>query len=264
MALRFERILPREKERREHEEFDRIAAFVDGKIPFEYNYEFPGGEKLEAVTGQDGQGHITIFKEGKNIFDFASLLPRDYKFVTPEYFKKHPKKETMMDYFCCTWATRHEGKVVFLGEMQSPQDVLMLLHEIGHARADRPEEDRIREELEHELHKEIMKNKTEKPDIKVRDRIKSAYEVLINEDMAKILSVAERRAWAEAIKMMKNIQKDTGADFRAIFPDFASVKKYVNWALGSYRRGYEWVIKEGHDPDFYKELQRYFDRWQYE
>ncbi len=264
MALRFERILPWEKERQEKEEFDRVMKFAEGKIPFEYHYEFPGGEKLEAVTGQDGQGHIAIFKEGKNIFDFASLLPKDYKFVTPEYFKKHPEEETLGDYLGCTWGTRHGDKVIDLGEFESPQYVLMLLHEIGHARVDKPEETKIHEQLEADLMGEITSEAIKKPDIKVRDRIKSDYEVLINEDMAKTLSVAERRAWAEAIKMMKNIQKDTGADFRAIFPDFASVKKYVNWALGSYRRGYEWVIKEGHDPDFYKELQRYFDRWQYE
>jgi len=264
MTLRFEQVSSEEEYKKKREQY-RMIDFADGKIPFEYHYIFPSGEKLEATTDQDGCGHIEITKEGKVIFDFANLLPQDYKFITPAYFQKFPEEETFFDYLGNTWAIRHQDKLVLLGEIQSPRDILSLLHEIGHARVDKPEEIHTCEELDKEFYKELNQEKKEEKthSKKPRYRKKSDYEVLINEEIAKTLSTVERRAWAETIRMFRKIQKDTGIDFHNIFPSFSSMKNYVHEKLSSYRRSYEWIITQGYDPDFYKELQRYFDRWQY-
>lgn len=265
--LRFEKSFKGSKQEAEQEiqeakESQRIRDFTEGKIPFEYHYNFPAGGELMATTDQNGIGQVGITKAGK-VFDFVSLLPAGYKFVTPAYFKKHPDEETLFDYFGGTWANRHDGKVVLLGEFQSPKDILIFLHEIGHARGDKPEETAAHEKLEREI-SDISISKAIEEDKAKSERIKTEYEILLDEDLAKVLSKVERRAWANAILMLRQIQKDTGVDMKAIFPDFTSVKNYVNNCLGSYRRSYEWVVKEGYDPDFYKELQQYFDRWQYE
>jgi len=263
---------PKEKEeqrRRDEEEFRRTRDFCEGRIPFEYRYEFPEGGELIATTDQNSIGHIGILNKGK-VFDFASLLPNGYRFVTPDYFKKHPEEETLMDYFGGTWATRNKGQVVLLGEFETPRDLLIFLHEIGHARGDTSEEIKLHEKLDRDLWDETMKKEIDKDkDTYYRsidkgwERIKSEMEVLLTEDLAKTLSSAERRAWANAVRMLRQVQKETGVDMKAIFPNFESVKKYIDRCLGSYRRSYEWIIKGGYDPDFYKELGQLFDKWQY-
>lgn len=248
MELKFEKEYVIEKAERENTPSEE---FLEGKKPFEYDFKFSTGEKFIAVQSNRGGGIITIERNSKEIFDFANILPKNYKFVTPTYFKKHPKEEGLFDYVDTDWRETPKRKLILLGEFKSPQDVLTLLHEIGHAATPGTEEDmRTREQLEDDYY-EALSNKD------------TVSKVLFSEEKAKIISRSERWAWAWALKNMRKIQEKTGADFKSLFPSFSDVRRYINDCLASHRRSFEWIIKDSYDKDFYKELQTYFDRWQY-
>ena len=237
-----------QKEKREMEARDRPSEeFREGRVPFGFRHTFPGGEKFIARQSNKGQGMITLEKDGAAVLDFSALLPEGWKFVTPTYFQKHPEEESLADYFDNDWAASPDRKMVLCGEFKTPQDILGLLHEIGHAVNDTSEENDAWENLEEEK----------------RNTRDSAYTVLLDEEIAKNRSKSEGGAWAWAIRAMRRTQAETGADFRGLFSSPAGVKEYVHYYLANHRRGYERIIREDLDPSFYKELQTLFDRWQY-
>lgn len=249
MELKFEKeYIQKEAEQR----YTPSEEFLDGEKPLEYNFKFSTGEKFIAVQSNRGGGIIVIERSGKKIFDFADILPEGYKFVTPTYFKKHPNERHLLDYTDNDWRESSKRKLIFLGEFKSPQDILILLHEIGHATSSGAEEDaKIRERLEDDYYESLSS----------KDAVSK---VLVSEEKAKIISKSERQAWAWALKSIRKIQKETGVDFKSLFSSFSDIKQYIDSALATHRRSFEWIIKDSYDEDFYKELQTYFDRWQYD
>jgi len=238
-------------EREEYRRHKPSQEFLDAETPFEYNFVLPGGEKLEAFQSKRGGGSIVIKRGNEVVLDFSELLPEGFKFVTPTYFKKHPKDSSLFDYFDNSWGASMTRKMILLGELKKPQDLLTLFHEIGHSHDDSSEDV---EELERigSIEEELATTK----DLE--------YKVLLSEDLAKLKSKKERKAWAGALRILRKIQRESGVDLRSLFPTFDDLKKYMNEALATYRRSHEWIIKQGYDEGFYKELQRLFDRWQYE
>lgn len=222
--------------------------FIDGEIPLEYRYTFPGGEEFRVRQDDSGKGIITLEKDGRIVFDFASLLPEQWRFVTPIYFKKHPDRKWHNMYI--PWTFNLEHKLIMLGDFKTPQDILGLLHEMGHA------ESTTMEDLE-------SRHNCAKQAFSIRKQGK-APPVSLEEEYARITSKIERLAWAWAVRIMKDIQAFAGVNLRSLFPKFANLKKYINDQLATYRRDYEHIITSGEDEDFYKKLQTYFDRWQYE
>ncbi|MEK7087190.1 MAG: hypothetical protein AAB958_00615, partial [Patescibacteria group bacterium] len=233
-----------EKESKPSEEF------LEGEKPFEYNFKFHTGEEFNARQSNRGGGIITIERNGETIFDFKNILPEGYKFVTPTYFKKHPDERYLLDYVDTDWRESPKRKLIFLGEFKSPQDVLLILHEIGHAFTETEEEFKIREQIEEGIHKA-----SEDRDI--------ILETLMSEEGAKMASKAERNAWAWSLRTMRKIQQEIKADLKSLFPKFSDLKRHINDYLATHRRSYEYIIAQGYDEDFYKELQKFFDRWQY-
>lgn len=247
--LRFENIPVPERKRQALEDMP-TSEFVHGEKPFEYDYEFPGGERLEADQDDGGLGHIRILRGQAVLFDAADLLPEGFKLVTPKYFQQHPDEERLEDYVASSWVTSSERKLILLGEFRTPRDFLGLLHEIGHARLDSDDD------VEALIAIGLQLAEAEKG--KDKDS-----EVILSEDQAKIVSRMERRAWAWSLGAFRKIQHETKIDFGPIFPSFSDFKGYVDSNLATYRRASEWIIQEGYDPDFHRELERLFDRWKY-
>ena len=94
-----------------------------------------------------------------------------------------------------------------------------LFHEIGHAQNDTKTELTAEQKIREELAKlEGDRN----------------YEVLLNEDLAKILSKSERWAWAWTLKTLKNFKKEWEIDIYSLFPNFSDLKQYIDNNLATY------------------------------
>jgi len=239
---------------------ERHKDFVEGHRPFAVEYDLPDGKRLEGFQDEGGVAHLVI-KEGDDIvLDFGEFLPEGFRFITPMYFEKNPEEEALTDYLMGDmWASDPERKIIKMGEFEFPQDILTLLHELGHANNDTIEELKEMQKIEDEAWE--LRKEQEEHEEEEKDR---AYEILLEEDHVKELSRIERRAWAWALTTVRRLHQERGIDLRGLFSDFEELQDYVNNALGSYRRSYEWIVFEGHDPDFYKELQQLFDKWQYD
>ena len=243
---------PKKQFQEESERLEHFAKskFRTGELSFDFNFSFPNGIKIEGHQDKKGIGHVRIRGEKKIIFNAEELLPSGWKFVTPAYFEKSPEEETLDDYLFDTWSTSYDRKLILLGQMDSPKEILTLLHEIGHSINDSLEDLKIMKQLLEE--KKAVKNR--------KDLV---YKTLLGEEEAKISSKVERRAWAYAIKMLKKIAREADIDLDLFFANFNDLKRFINDSLATYRRPYETIITKGYDKEFYKELQKYFDRWEY-
>ena len=246
--LYFENLSPRERDGI-RKQYAPSEEFLEGKKPFGFKYTFPSGEQLKARQSNRGQGFVEIERNGKIVFNAADLLPEGWKLITPTYFQKHPNEESLFDYLGNHWQTSSDRKLILLGESKSAQDLLLsLLHEMGHTMNDSEDELVAFDALEDELGR--AKDLT--------------YKTLLREERAKDQSKVERRAWAWALTTLRNIARDNEVDMTPLFPSAQDVRNYVHNCLADYRRGYEDIIAKGLDEDFYKDLQQYFDRWQYD
>ncbi len=245
--LHFEKMTPEARKKFKDEYFSR-PEYIDGKVPFEYKHTFSSGEVLEAFQDEEGIGHVIIQRDGKTIFDFSKFLPPDFLLVTPKYFQKFPKKKQLFDSIG-EWEANFNRRLIFLGDFKSLKDILSLLHEIGHMENNTPEDTEDRRRL-------LVGSPDD--DFSVLPRAVSSEKKL-----AKLHSKIEREAWAWAIFAIRKAERDTGIKLSEIFPKFSDLKKYINDCLGGYRRSHEWIIKEGHDEDFYKAMEKLFDRWKY-
>lgn len=249
MGLSLEQ-LPSKKKAETEEDID--WGFIRGEIPFQYSHIFSTGERIEAFQDKQGLGRIRIKNREGAVFNASTLLPEGWKFVTPAYFKNFPEEESLLDYVGGGWETSHDRKLILLGKFASPQDFLLLLHEIGHAQSDTAEDIKAQEEAERELF-DIRSSKGYK---KEGDR---SYEVLLEEDVAKLVSKMERRAWAWAVLALRRIQKDTGINAKNFFPALQDLQEYIDNCLASHRQRFDWIVK--YDLDFPKELRKMFERW---
>lgn len=241
--LRFE---PEHVARKAESKFKPSEEFLSAERPLEYNLPLSTkGGRIEVSQSGRGGGKILITRDRETVFDIATLLPPGYRLVTPQYFKNHPKDASLFDYLDSSWAHCPERKMILLGEFRGPEDILSVLHEIGHAYDGDKESNKKIFEIDDEL--VVSKDLT--------------YKVLLTEELAKLKSKRERFAWAWALRALRKIQKETKIE--PLFATVEDLKRYVHECLASYRRNHEWVLREGHDEEFYKELQKLFDRWQY-
>lgn len=226
--------------------------FIEGKVPFEFSYVFPDGKVMEVLQDKDGIGNVVIRDRDQIIFNATSLLPSQYKLVTPTYFLKFPEERD----FTGSWTTDHDRKIINLGEFKSPQDLLSILHEIGHSANDKAEELKKMDEIDKKLN--FISTEKQK-----RGGKESGYDAWLEKEDARLRSRIERRAWAWALNQLRELKQKRGLPTEVLFPTFEHLKKYVDDNLASYRRAYEWIVEEGYDPGFYKELKELFDKGQY-
>lgn len=245
--LHFEKRTDEAKKKFEDDFFSR-PEYIAGEKPFEYQHVFSSGESLKAFQDEEGAGHVVIQRDGKTIFDFSSLLPPDFIMAAPKYFQTFPEKEEFDDPIG-RWSASLDlnRKLILLGEFISPKNILSLLHEIGHINADSPKEKKERQGLLLDVSADFI------------DLSKLSSE----KKLIRLKSKMERRAWAWAISAMRKVQKETGIPLSEIFPAFSDLKKFINDQMGGYRRHHEWIIRGGFDENFYKEMEKLFDRWKY-
>lgn len=231
-----ESYIPTEKEMKE--------KYVGYGEPFEFEYSLSEGGKIEAKKQEDKTVQITIENKDGEKFDFASLLPPDYVFASFDYVAELSEK-TGEEIVWVPWFCDHKHKLITIGEFgdfKDHRDILGVLHEIGHARKNTPEELKALQEAEEEFcHAD---NKTDR--------------ALWAAEEARILSKMERKALAYAIKTLRNILKKLGLSIKEFFDSPSEMLKYVKDDLKSYKENYEWIEEE--DEEFNEELGRLFDK----
>lgn len=247
--LHFEEISDTEKEEIK-KVLEDSQEYSEGKIPLAYQYMFPDGKTFQALQDENGFGRLLVVKKEKIIFDFSKLVPSDVKFVTPTYFEKHPDDTAGNDWFRehGGWGAHLLWKKIFCGELKDPRQILNILHEAGHINNNNEEEFRVRKHLVHSA----ASNAGELQNF-----------IAVDKKLAKLTSIMERKAWAWALTAAKKISRETGVDFCHLFSNFQDIKNYIRDCLRPYRSSREWIIRGGFDENFYKEMEKLFDRWKY-
>lgn len=192
--------------------------YKKGEEKLNFQYTFSGGEVLNATEDktEGGIASIIISKEGDKLFDFKDFLPNDCLFVTPTYLKELQLHDSLFDFSqekIGRWMWLSRNKAVVMGVMNNPTSIFSLLHEIGHARCDR-----------HKLATEDI-----------------VAAVSSKRGEVNYKSKGERDAWAEAIKMAREIRQKHHINLLEAFSNFDDLKKYVykNLARHRYRKEYE-------------------------
>jgi hypothetical protein len=187
-------------------------AFVEGKEKLNVDYKFSTGQTFKA-TESGGQAKFKILKDGKEIFDLADLAPKDLKFYTPTHwlgagrfigdassgFGQIPEDDLRK--IRGKW--QRGETYISVGSINSMRNVLDLLHELGHKGADRD--------------------------------IGLAADRGDWEKVAELASKSERDAWANALKMAREVKNKTGVDLLEGFSGDDDIKRYIYTALSSYR-----------------------------
>jgi hypothetical protein len=105
--------------------------YAEGLTKLDYKHTFSTGEVFEATEGDEGMASFVLKKEGQVIFDFAELLPPGFLFVTPRR-RKHIPFSAVTEKIYGHWATECTYEIVLVGDMRTPEEIFVLLHEIGH------------------------------------------------------------------------------------------------------------------------------------
>lgn len=197
--------------------------YVEGKIKLDYRYKFSTGEVFMAKEGQDGGVAVLLFRDGKTIFNFQTLLPERGYFVTPSYIQKLIHQGTLdgaPKEFKGGWEAFPALGVVNIGDMHNPKEIFNLLHEIGHT---------------HETREQLLKQSigvtVNNVPLPIVLKKKSEANVANNK------SKQERNAWAWTLRMARKIQKECGVDFFEVFKSRADFEELLYGSLVTYRAG---------------------------
>lgn len=198
--------------------------------------KFGDSNSWEINTLENGELRISLTAGEKEALDFSKFIPENFKFVDHKLasklrnsaFSKKPN-----------WCTNFEHNFIEIGPIESPKEILMLLHELGHVKNDLRSTERMQ-----------MLN------------LGSLSSGDVKKQYVKISSVMERRAWAYAVREIRMLKKNNELDLKAIFPNFRELKNYIDSCLYTYREDPAvYTLKD--DPSFEKEIKKLYDRWQY-
>lgn len=167
------------------------------------------------------------------------------------YLNTHRKEALPEDFsldngHTSVWKTDLERKIILLNDMQDIRQLLVLLHEIGHA-ADTEQRDLDSDAV---LHGEAARE-TKDPDKKREHLEKSSM----------AFAKRERRAWAYATKRLRIIAETADFDVKEIFPTFEDLRDYIHTYLESYRRDQETASFDSlllRDPKFLDDIEHAF------
>ncbi|MBI5420972.1 MAG: hypothetical protein HZA35_01520 [Parcubacteria group bacterium] len=217
-------------------EYDAIAKirehgvvspeYREGERLLEYSYTFPNGTAFVVKEEEPGTIKIVLEKEGKTLFDFASLLGSGYTWTTPSMSSGSVSNREKRGVFLVSRPT----KEVSLGEFKHPSALLMLLHEIGHTHQD--EVSRKWEKQQQDVLVENIQRKTN-----VLETILSAKGV-----RSQAQSFLERDAWAYALRMARKLKREFDVDLLGdphIFRSKEELEDLIYGALLTYRIDHE-------------------------
>lgn len=229
MAEQFGRKYTRERANQEGlraDEFfpekDEFRDYVEGKRKLNFVHKLLSSGTFIAQENEHGIATFILKKNNETIFDFKSLVP-GIVFLTPTYWLKASltSKEIpsawrenpfdlkrLIEAYQGRWRYL-EPNIVSVGRMDSPKEILNLLHEMGHAND---------KELSSRL-----------------DNIDDASKKGDQRTAVATLSALERTAWAEALKMVRKIKRLSGINLLEAFGRENETLDYIKTALATHR-----------------------------
>lgn len=222
---------------------------VEKEPHIQYSREFPGGIRFEVLKAKDGELKINLGKDGGDRRDFSDFLPSGWKFVSKDYVDGlNKEKGTDIPWF--GWLADHDRKMIQIGKFGSPKDLLTVLHEVGHAQKNDPED---------------LKKYDPNMEAHLPAGIGSKEYIRSQKEQARILSRIEREAWAYGLVLLRKLRDEAGLRIDDIFSDFEEMKSFVDGNLAAYRKNFEKMFLAEFDREFYEkfkneELKKLFDR----
>jgi hypothetical protein len=193
--------------------------YEEGKIELNFQYGFSDGSQLIASQNNDeSRAEIRIVRDGEAIFDFAELLPEGYEFTTPNILIRNG--ESIPVGSIGGWGSK-DGKVC-VGDWQDPREILLLLHEIGHAPG-------WAKTLKGSL---IMGLSFMDAGAKFRQLSKEEFHKYIRP-----ICDSEKEAWKYAVSTLQDVQRKTGLSILdEIFPKREEMSQIAKAAIDSHKR----------------------------
>lgn len=197
--------------------------YEKGEIKLDFKYQFKNGEILKATENEDGIASVVIEQNGEILVDVGDYLPADFKMVTPTYLRAHGLEK----YIKIGWSaiTTEKEKIIVIADMTDGRHLTSLLHEFGHT-------------------KFVGWGKEVIAELKVHKDVGILKKVRAFRNFIKARSANERGAWAEAIKIAREIRKQYGVNLLEPIKDLESLKQIIYAALTSHRIFLEKIILE--------------------
>lgn len=179
-------------------ELEPRKEYVEGVLKLDYSYRFPTGEVLEA-TESNGEAKIVIKRKGEIIVDFNKLMPLGGRLLTPSYWSSETRAADKEGNIGNWGGGGRSLPTILVGDMRDPRSIFALLHEMGHTwRSGVPRVPYTQTAIETE-------------------------------------SGEERKAWAKAISLARQIKKDSGLNLFNVFEDSVQFQKFVQLCLFNHR-----------------------------
>lgn len=196
--------------------FEPSDEYVNGEKRLDYSYRFPKGDVLTAREDDNGIAKIVISRDGKILIDFQEFsgFPQCV-FVTPRWLIKNKLGEARDAGYSYLYGER----LIAIGDFRDIRHIFAVLHEIGHARMNH---------RSHDGHSQIdlWQNKN------MPERLFSEVEA---RHFISQISEEEREAWAEALRIAREIKKSSAIDLFGVFTDKKEFRDFVYGALVSHR-----------------------------
>lgn len=189
--------------------------YIEGELKLDFEHQFSDGAAFKASEDEQGTAHFELVRDGKQVFDFASLLPERYRFLTPTGLKtRYPEESEALEGFLGEWARIESDKLISIGDFKDTYDIFGLLHEIGHSY-----QESLRGAVESVIKPE--------PGMMLEE---TAWKQYIEEN-----SKSERDAWAWALRAARKIRKETGTDLFEVIQTPDDLKRMIYLPLLSHR-----------------------------
>ncbi len=183
--------------------------YKEGRLKLDFTYKFQHGEVLRATEDEEGFARVVLERNGKKVFDFNELLPDGYRFATPSYLKTN-NSDRIRNSLSGGHFKDPKNKLLFIGDMRTPDDIFAVLHEVGHAN----QKSLDLKKMPHETVGEVIERR--------------------KKEIAAI-SFRERDAWSSALKIARAIKNKTAVDLFEPYENFSALKQVIYGALLTHR-----------------------------
>lgn len=199
------------------------AEYAKGIEKLNFTQQFSTGETLNANEDDAGIANINIQKDGKEIYNFNDLKPIHY--VTPSFYSKKGISMNGRSAMEGDWGNLAGIFEVQVGDMRDSKSIALLLHEVGHLIYNRKNTNKkygysnLAELWEHSNGPFTKKDKDTR------------------KELAEEISKEERGAWAEGLKLARQLKKEKGFNLLEGFENLEDLQKIIYAGLISYRLG---------------------------
>ncbi len=212
---------------KEKEALDRASElglprdeYREGRVKLSFSHVFSNGTELSVSEDDNGIARVVFRKDNEIIFDLDRILPDGFKLATPSYLQT---KDSVLDEEkekSGFWRACFDSKVISMGDWRKPQEIFILLHEIGHTH-------------QGALHEKLFEGKP---------TTRSVYDE--QKFTAEVDSSLERDAWAYAVKAARHFRELLGIDFFELFNSKEELFAVIYGALLSLKYHHEFNQKE--------------------